>query len=337
MVTEETAGEAAGETDSETPAVVAVGSAIVDHNYRLSNLPEPDGGAFVREEWTGFGGVAGNVACAASRLGREAGVIARVGAADADAVVGDLRDRGVDTARIRRGEEAPTYSMVLRGPTGERMVLTGGEASEALRLAPADWPYLEAAGVVVTSAYAPDPVVTALLAARREGRIEALAFDLSGPLSELQTRGVAPGTIDDAAATADLFVAGEVALGSYCSHHGVDVDAGNEERAVELLRDLGLTRGALTRGESGSVLVTPGRRVRVPAFDVAVADETGAGDAFVAGLVDAWLLDDRDAADAGRHAAAVAALNCTGTGARGGLPTRESVAAFREARCGADS
>ena len=42
--------------------LVSVGSAIVDRYYRLSNLPEPDGGAFVRGSWVGFGGVAANVA-----------------------------------------------------------------------------------------------------------------------------------------------------------------------------------------------------------------------------------------------------------------------------------
>jgi ribokinase/sulfofructose kinase len=72
--------------------------------------------------------------------------------------------------------------------------------------------------------------------------------------------------------------------------------------------------------------------VAVPAFDVDVVDATGAGDAFVAGLVDAWLLAGEPAAEAGRHAAAVAALNCTATGARGGLPDRAAVEQFRRER-----
>jgi ribokinase/sulfofructose kinase len=56
-----------------------------------------------------------------------------------------------------------------------------------------------------------------------------------------------------------------------------------------------------------------------------VVDPTGAGDAFTAGLVDAWLLEGRPAREAGRFAAAAAALNCTGDGARGGLATRAEV------------
>lgn len=57
-------------------------------------------------------------------------------------------------------------------------------------------------------------------------------------------------------------------------------------------------------------------------------DETGAGDAFVAGLLDAWVLGDASAAEAGRLAAAVAALNCEAAGAREGLATRADVEAF---------
>ena len=40
--------------------VVAVGSAVLDRVYGLSNLPEPDGGAFARDERTAAGGVAAN-------------------------------------------------------------------------------------------------------------------------------------------------------------------------------------------------------------------------------------------------------------------------------------
>ncbi|MFD1689910.1 hypothetical protein ACFR95_11690, partial [Halolamina salifodinae] len=36
------------ESDAEAEAVVAVGAATVDRFYEVTNLPEPDGGAFAR-------------------------------------------------------------------------------------------------------------------------------------------------------------------------------------------------------------------------------------------------------------------------------------------------
>jgi ribokinase/sulfofructose kinase len=313
--------------------LVSVGSAIVDRYYRLSNLPEPDGGAFVRESREGFGGVAANVACAAARLGRDAGVVSRLGAdGDADAVAANLREWGVDTDRLQYGEEASTYSIVLRDPAGERMIVTGGEAARSLALSAADLAYARDARAVFTSGYVPDRAVATLVDARRAGDLPPLAFDLSGPLAELEGRGTAPDTVDAAVGGADLFVADAVALRSYLDHHDAPFGPRETDRVVEWLRDRDVRRAALTRGADGAVLLAPGTVVEVPAYDVDVVDSTGAGDAFVAGLIDAWLLDGRDPAEAGRHAAAVAALSCTGDGARGGLPTREAVARLRETR-----
>jgi len=313
--------------------LVSVGSAIVDRYYRLSNLPEPDGGAFVRSSWEGFGGVAANVACAASRLGRDAGMVARLGSdGDADAVERDLREWEVDTARLRYGEEPSTYSIVLRDPAGERMVLTGGEAARSLSLSSADLAYAREARTVFTNGYVPDGAVAPLVDARADGDLPPLVFDLSGPLAELESRGTTPETIDGAVRTADLFVADTVALRSYLAHHDTPFGPRETERTVEWFRERGVERAALTRGADGAVLLTPERVVEVPAYDVETVDATGAGDAFVAGLIDAWLLEERDPLDAGRHAAAVAALSCTGDGARGGLPTREAVARFRAER-----
>nr|WP_305148833.1 PfkB family carbohydrate kinase [Halobellus inordinatus] len=53
-----------------------------------------------------------------------------------------------------------------------------------------------------------------------------------------------------------------------------------------------------------------------------------AGDAFTAGLIHTWLLDDDSAREAGRFAAATAALNCTTTGARDTLSSESDVRAF---------
>jgi ribokinase/sulfofructose kinase len=66
----------------------------------------------------------------------------------------------------------------------------------------------------------------------------------------------------------------------------------------------------------------------VPGFSVPVVDTTGAGDVLSAALIAAWLLENRPMAEAGRFAAAAAALNCTGWGVRAGLPTWTEAAAL---------
>lgn len=295
---------------------VVVGSAVRDEYYTLSNLPAPDGGAFVHEYEEAVGGVGANVAVALSRLGRDVGLVARVGADDAPAIESCLESEGVDCQRIRRGDEEPTYSMVFRDGAGERMVVTGGDSTRCLRLADGDLEYCRPADVVFTYGYVPDPVVTRLL----DGAIPRLVFDLPGPLAELEGRGTEPPTVDRAASEAALFIAGTVATESYLG--------GGPAEGVGRLRDRGVERAALTAGEDGVYLLDGEQTVHVPAFPVDAVDTTGAGDAFTAGIIDAWLLDGLAPAAAGRFAAAVAALNCREYTAQGGLPTRAEVETF---------
>jgi ribokinase/sulfofructose kinase len=321
----ETAPEVADET---APEVAAVGSALVDRVYALTNLPEPDGGAFVRDEATAVGGVAANVAAALSRLDRDTGVVARLGDDEAaDRVVADLRDRGIDDRRVRRGSpgEQTSYSLVLRDPDGERMILAGGESVPNLRLDDADREYLQKAGLVFTSAYAPDPVVSSLVEAAKENSEDfpPLVFDLAGPLSELQNRATRPETIDALLAVCDLFVANAVSARSYLGE--------DPREAIETLRERGVRRAAVTRGTDGALLLTEtGEIIEIPAFEVETVDTTGAGDAFTAGLLHGWLLGNRTPEGAGRFAAATAALNCTAENARGDLPTEKEVDEFLE-------
>jgi sugar/nucleoside kinase (ribokinase family) len=82
-----------------------------------------------------------------------------------------------------------------------------------------------------------------------------------------------------------------------------------------------------TLGPRGSLSLLDGKEVRTPAFDVHVEDTTGAGDAFRAGFIAAWLRagDEPSVHDVLRYAHGVAALNCRRLGARDGLPRHEEV------------
>lgn len=301
------------------PDVVTIGAATIDRHYLVSNLPKPDGGAYAETVETAFGGVAANVGVGCSRLGQETGLIARLGNDSVgDEIREDLRSGPLDTTRVRQRSGTSTHCVILRDEEGSRSIVTAGDSTVRLRLSDADRDYLAGTHVVFVTAYAPDPVHQALLGWHDTGQIGPLVFDLSGPLAELEDRGARETSVDAMVQEADLFVVGAVAANSYLGKTG-------REAAAEL-REMGVTRAAVTSGAAGATLVSEdGRLVEVPAFSVDVTDETGAGDAFVAGLIDAWLLRGETPAKAGRFAAAVAGLNCREAGARGGLPTRPAV------------
>ncbi len=83
----------------------------------------------------------------------------------------------------------------------------------------------------------------------------------------------------------------------------------------------------VTRGAKGALFVDHGRLLTSAAFQVPVADTTGAGDvfhgAFIYGLLQKWPLDDVI-----RFAHAVAAMKCMHIGARRGIPMLPEVREF---------
>jgi len=314
-------GLSADGTVPVTPEVVTVGAATVDRTYRVSNIPEPDGGAYAGDVAEAFGGVGANVASASARLGRSAGLIARIGDDDVgDRVAADLDASPIDASHVRRNPETSTHCVILRDDHGKRSIVTAGNSAKRLRLNAADRSFLADADAAFLTAYDPDAVHRDALDIAARADAAPFVFDLSGPLAELAGRGAQEGTIDRWIDAAELFVVGEVAAESYLGCTG--------REAAEELRSRGARRVAVTSGPEGAVLGDDGGLHDLPAFDVAVVDETGAGDAYVAALIDRWVLGGDDAREAGRFAAAAAALNVTEEGARGGLATRAEVEAF---------
>ncbi|WP_144797082.1 carbohydrate kinase family protein [Halorubrum depositum] len=337
---------------SETPSIVAVGAAAIDEWYAVSNLPEPDGGAYASEVTSAFGGVGANVAVALDRLGRDVGLVSRVGDDEYGRRAREyLAETGVDASRVAVGDDPSTRSLVLSAPDGERAIVTTGESFRELRLAAADREAIAAADVAFLTGYTPDAVsrgVLELVEATPDP--PALVFDLSGPVEELVGRGTEPETVHRLLYAADLFVAGDVAAAAYFGGEAAAVEriaaaqrarTGPVDDSRDDTAEAAWPRAVLTHGGDGMTVIADGGVRRFDAFDVDVVDATGAGDAFVAGLIDRWVAGDGGGAaaagsvalaDGVRFAAAVAAINCTERFAQGGLPTREAVERFLAAR-----
>ena len=343
--------------DGRSPNILSVGAAAIDEWYAVSNLPEPDGGAFAREVTSAFGGVGANVAVALDRLGRDAGLVSRVGDDEyGRRALEYLAETGVDGTHVAVGDDAHTRSLILRDPDGERAIVTAGESFRGLRPTDAALDAMADADAVFLTAYAPDRAARRILDRVRSLRAAAaesgdagpdppaLVFDLSGSVEELVGRGTEPPTIHRFLHEADLFVADGVAAPAFFGSATAAVErvAGAQERARGAGSRRGPTwpRAVLTHGADGMTAITGGEVSRFDAFDVETVDATGAGDAFTAGLIDRWIAADPASSSADpdgvargvRFAAAVAAINCTARFTQPGLPTRDEAEAFLAAR-----
>jgi ribokinase/sulfofructose kinase len=163
-----------------------------------------------------------------------------------------------------------------------------------------------------------------------DSRGPALAFDLPGSFDDLEGRGLQRQDVDEILPAVDLFLTNREHLRSYTGQETL-VDG------LAYLRGKGVRRASVSDQERGLFLFEANGEQDVHfvhGFSVPVVDTTGAGDVLSAALISAWLLENRTAPEAGRFAAAAAALSCTGWGVRAALPTWGEAAAL--ARTGSD-
>jgi len=304
---------------AEAPTIVGVGNALVDHTFLLTNLPQADGGAFVLDYERRFGGVETNVVTLTAALGHDGGVVSRVGTdGEGDAVLDHLDAYGIDATHVIQADgETTSYTLVLTDPDGQRAIIGGGDTILNLDLDDAVIDYIGAADVVFSSAYAPIDAVDAVASLD-----VPLVYDLAGQFQDLEHRGLTRAALDDLLPSIDCLIANEAAARSF-----TQVDADRHDLAAGL-RARGCPRGAVTSGADGAVLFDADGTYHIPAIDVDPVDTTGAGDAFTAGLIHAWLLGDADPRNAGRFATATAAATCLVEGAHTHPPGRDDVEAL---------
>lgn len=310
------------------------------------------------------GGSAANQAAWMAKLGLDVVFAGRVGARDADAHRRELARFGAEPWLAADESAATGTIVVLVSPDGERTMITDRGAN--LRLRPADVPaaLLDGAALLHLTGYSffdPGPRGVALgLIAQAAARGVPFTVDPSSAafLAALEpgaflawTRGAAvcfPNQ-DEAAVLArhaavsagqavrggEAVSAGEVVLGGPAEEAAGSDElgvargcAGAAEIAAVLARHYGAV--ALKLGVCGAVLAsaeTP--PVRIPAMAATVRDTTGAGDAFCAGFLAAWLTGASHVAAtrAGLGAAAFA------VSALGGRPDPPETATRRESAC----
>jgi len=310
--------------------VVAVGNALIDHHYILSNPVSPGVGAWVKSQSRQTGGVEANVASAIAALEVPAGIVAPLGDdPDADRIILDLQSRGVDTTRAQRidGDETGCC-IILVMPDADRIILGGGTGIRSMRLTAEDRSFIANWQVIFSSAYVPLPVLREMVQLRNAAApcqpCHLFAFDLPDTFDDLIVRGFTRTDFDELLPAIDLLLTNRPGALSYAMTDDFD-------QACSIIgsRLAPQAKAAISDGARGARLLWPnGGSCHLPAFQVEVVDPTGAGDAFHAALIVAWLLENRDPGSAGQIASAAGALACLNEGARQLLPTRSDITDF---------
>jgi len=333
------------------PQALCFGEALVDRLGPLGADPAAAGAACIDR----LGGAPANVACALSRLGTPSAFVGRLGRdAIGEAFARVFDARGVDQRALQWDDQRPSRIVLVRrdargdrqfgGFAGDRgdgfadQALDAGELSAALGplLAPARWLLLgtiplaspaaaQAAWLAVRQAAAAGVAIA--LDVNWRPTFWAPAADPAAPPKAAQVQAMQP-LLQQAQL---LKCAAEEAQWLFGSSDPAQLSAALPQRPLVVVTD----GAAPLRWAAGQLAAGSLQPFVVPALDT-----TGAGDAFIAGLLHQLcgapaLLSGADAAamaTAMRFASACGALVCQGAGAIDPQPTADAVNAWLASR-----
>lgn len=304
--------------------LICIGTALVDSIIRGFDPTPVSASGYRAEAGTlSAGGEAVNAAMAAAKLGVRAAILCALGDdAAGQLVTAALASCGVEAGLIVReaGHPTPVTTMFVN-PDGTRKSITNG--SHRHNFHPERFcENLPGAGMLLLGSLfrAPfdDPAVVSAVLQYAAGRGIPVIADTKLPNFRFLT-------LDDLADALPL----------------IDTVTPNEDEAryysgrdePEAMADVFLAYGVkhvvIKLGARGCLYKSAERCLRLPAFDVAARDATGAGDNFAAGLA-AERLRGADWETALRFASACGALCATAVGAGTALRDRAQVLAFLE-------
>lgn len=271
------------------------------------------------------GGKGGNQAVAASRLGCDVAMVGKVGSDQFGKVlISALDEAGVDSRSILIDQEAVTgTAVIVVAENGENQIVVSPGAN--FRLGATDIDAVEElftnAKMVAMQFEIPQGTIRRVIEIARRKNVEVLIN--CAPYTE-----VGPGFYSGV----DFLVANEVEAHALSGINIADIQSAYEA-SLTIASKLNVPKVIVTMGADGAVAAWDGEIFHVPSLSVNAIDTTAAGDAFIGGLIAAYMrgLSPREVLE---FANATGAITTTRFGAQTSLPTVVEVESFlQENRC----
>ncbi len=310
--------------------VIVIGATVLDVILKSKGLKvvkghEVPGGVAIcemiggkleaEEDMVASGGGGTNVAVGLHRLGEAVKMISRIGSDDLGEVMKkQLEKEGLDLSLLQQGKGKTGLSVVLVSPDGGRSIVTYRGESASIQTTEIDWEEIKKADWIQVSS----------LGGEMDFLEDLVAFALNKGIKI----GLNPGKKEldqkerllKLLPKLDLFIINRMEASAL-----VEVDFEEEEKLVKKMAELGMRRSVITDGKRGAGLLINRNWLKMEAFPVVSVDDTGAGDAFVAGMV-AGILQNKNPADILKMGLANGGSQVTKMGAKDGLLYKEEMA-----------
>jgi len=310
--------------------IVVLGSAFVELVPSRTHVDLSRVGSFNLS----IGGSATNMSVAASRLGARVGLLTAVGDDDFGRyVLKELRHEGIDVSNVRRIGGCRTglssYTVDEKGTKKYHFYRFPGYSSPEATLSADDVKekYIEGARALalgeacVRRLPSRGFALTAVRFARKKDRLILYDPNYRSSLwaspslaSEVTRRFISLASVTTPNEKEALLITGRR----------------NEGSAIEDLLKLGVKAVVVKEAERGCTVATKNEVTHMPAFKVRAVDDTGAGDAFAAGLL-VGLLHGMSLKQSALLANAVGALKVSKAGTVRGMPALAEVKTFLRA------
>ena len=294
------------------PKICVVGAANLDLISYVPRLPRMGETLHGTRFHMGYGGKGANQAVMAAKLGGDVAMVTKLGQdIFGENTLKNFQSWGINTQHVLFTDQAFSgVAPIAVDPDGHNAIIIVTGANDLLTPAEieAARPVIAGAQIVVCQLEIPvETTLAALRIARQEG--------VTTIFNQAPARSSLP---EELYQLSDIFCPNESETELLT---GLPVSNEQEVQAAAraLLRQ-GAGRVILTLGERGSLLVTAGESIQVPATPVNAVDSTGAGDAYVGSLA-YFLARGKSLTEAMRRANHIAAISVQYSGTQTSFPT----------------
>lgn len=292
--------------------VLGLGAMAMDIILRVNELPKRDSTSFIGSQNLIPGGSCANVLVTLSRLGIDTAIVGKLGTDRYSKLyIKDLINNNIDTSYIIIKDGGTMFcAYVIVDKYGQNCILTDmGNSFLELKEEEVGEKNLEDVSIFYNDMFLGKPSLKLARICKNKGI--PVVFNLQCSLEFMKLLDVRKMEIEEMISLSDIFIS---TVDGFIELSGIN----RPKEAIKIVYEKYKPKiGAIaTYGSKGSIGIIDGDLIFTPSYKVKIMDTTGAGDAFIGGLIYSYFIEHKSARESLDFANVCAAIKCTQVGGR---------------------